>query len=460
MALTRPNSSQVNSRITAVSDPITVLNQGSTVANVDVGFLFNRANGLVSNVALYWSEGNQSFITAFTNNTGATNSNVLVSSYAPITVGNIITTNGVFWANGTAYSSGTTGSSGSSSVTYTSVYLGRKIASTATTLIDTIPVVGNARVSWDTISNDSVNNQFRVSTIDSINNGTTVSYNEYGVVLSNVGTTVATFTSNITSGNINLWAIGNSASISVTFERTVLGSATAMGYVTGGINYGSGGPEVDTLSTVTARGDIATANLILPTGENNALGFGGGSTIYSIAMGTTAATYQYGTVSDSSIKMCVSGGASRGFTWGQNGVKPIASLNSTSGNMQIAGTFSAATKSFLIPHPTKPGMQLRYGSLESPYHGVRLTGDAILINGICVVKLPDYIHGLCRQDGSQVQITNIKHGKVIWIEDINIDDDEFTVKCDISPADTTEYKFYWSFTAIRKDIADMEVEIK
>ncbi len=39
-----------------------------------------------------------------------------------------------------------------------------------------------------------------------------------------------------------------------------------------------------------------------------------------------------------------------------------------------SGAFSATTKSFRIPHPTKPGHDLVYGSLESPYHGIRLTG--------------------------------------------------------------------------------------
>jgi len=94
MALTRPRFGQLNTSTVAEADPITVLNQGSSSANVDVGFLFNRANGLVSNVALYWSESAQSIVTAYTANTGATNSNITVSSYANLTVGNVLTVNG------------------------------------------------------------------------------------------------------------------------------------------------------------------------------------------------------------------------------------------------------------------------------------------------------------------------------------------------------------------------------
>jgi len=55
MALTRPKIGQFTTEITSLTDPITVLNGGSSSANVDVGFLMNRANGLVSNVALYWN---------------------------------------------------------------------------------------------------------------------------------------------------------------------------------------------------------------------------------------------------------------------------------------------------------------------------------------------------------------------------------------------------------------------
>ena len=104
MALTRPKIGQLQSTTSTISDPITVLHQGATVANVDVGFLMNRANGLVSNVALYWNESGQSFVTAFTANSGVTDTNVAVTSYANVTAGNIYSSgtnsrHGYTWAN-------------------------------------------------------------------------------------------------------------------------------------------------------------------------------------------------------------------------------------------------------------------------------------------------------------------------------------------------------------------------
>jgi hypothetical protein len=94
MALTRPRLGQLNTSVVAQADPITVLNQGASSANVDVGFLFNRANGLVSNVALYWSESAQSIVTSYTTSTGSTNSNISVASYANLTVGNVLLVTG------------------------------------------------------------------------------------------------------------------------------------------------------------------------------------------------------------------------------------------------------------------------------------------------------------------------------------------------------------------------------
>ena len=96
MALTRPKISQINTKVTALTDPITVLNAGATTANVDSGFLINRAHGLISNAAIYYSETLDTFVTAFTGNSGGADSNISISSYVDITTGNVYTT-GLYW---------------------------------------------------------------------------------------------------------------------------------------------------------------------------------------------------------------------------------------------------------------------------------------------------------------------------------------------------------------------------
>jgi len=90
MALTRPTVAQLNTVVTEISDPVTVLNKGSTQANVDVGFVFNRDSGASPNVAFYWNETLDSLVVAYTTSTGGVNSNIAVSSYANLTTGNVI----------------------------------------------------------------------------------------------------------------------------------------------------------------------------------------------------------------------------------------------------------------------------------------------------------------------------------------------------------------------------------
>lgn len=54
--------------------------------------------------------------------------------------------------------------------------------------------------------------------------------------------------------------------------------------------------------------------------------------------------YNYGSVNDYSIKMQMDAwNTGRGFTWWRQGVAPIASLNSTSGDFQIAGLVTATS---------------------------------------------------------------------------------------------------------------------
>jgi hypothetical protein len=124
------------------------------------------------------------------------------------------------------------------------------------------------------------------------------------------------------------------------------------------------------------------------------------------------------------------------------------------GNVDINGILQATAKSFDIEHPNKPGMRLKYGSLESPYHGVRLTGKSLVKDKNCIIVLPDYIADLVEEENINIQITNHKHNKQLWVESIDIKNNTFTVCCD----EPGEYSLFWSFTAERKDISKLVVE--
>ena len=73
------------------------------------------------------------------------------------------------------------------------------------------------------------------------------------------------------------------------------------------------------------------------------------------------------------------------------------------GNAKVSGHFSAATKSFLIPHPTKPTKQLQYACLEGPENGVYIRGKT----NESVILLPDYWKELVDEDSVTVTATPI-----------------------------------------------------
>jgi hypothetical protein len=126
--------------------------------------------------------------------------------------------------------------------------------------------------------------------------------------------------------------------------------------------------------------------------------------------------------------------------------------------LQVNGNFGATTKSFRIDHPSKEGYSLEYGSLESPYHGVRLTGRDKVIKGVGTVSLPDYLKDLIHDDDTlNIQITNIKHGKTIYIDKIDLQNDRFIVKADRAKS-LGELEFFWTLSGVRKDVDHLVVE--
>ena len=95
-------------------------------------------------------------------------------------------------------------------------------------------------------------------------------------------------------------------------------------------------------SGIWTSGDVSANNYLVTAADGNGIKFWG-SDSYKISMGV-GGLYQYGPVTDYSIKTQMnSGSTGRGFTWGRDGIAPIAAIDSTSGNMQIAGTMTAAS---------------------------------------------------------------------------------------------------------------------
>ena len=123
-------------------------------------------------------------------------------------------------------------------------------------LLDTFPASGNTLVAWTVSAKDNVGNNIRSSSIQSVNDGTDVYWTEYGIIQSNSSVNVVTFTSNISSGNVQLYTTGDSINVSVTFQRLLLGSDTTTGYIMGG----TAGPSGPTGTIENTSGIIKTTN--------------------------------------------------------------------------------------------------------------------------------------------------------------------------------------------------------
>ena len=146
-----------------------------------------------------------------------------------------------------------------------------------------------------------------------------------------------------------------------------------------------------------------------------------------------------------------------------SGIEGDAKFTWNGSTLSILGKLEATQKSFVIKNPSKTEGKLEYGSLESPYHGIRLTGeDTTNKLGYCEINLPYYVKDLVNTDQINIQLTNINNFKIFTVSEINIDDNKFIIKVKRNLIDLLfrrTFKFYWDLTAERKDIEKLKVEI-
>jgi hypothetical protein len=167
------------------------------------------------------------------------------------------------------------------------------------------------------------------------------------VIYANAGPAVSNLASAM--GNATIGFLKKTAADTYTFDSST--------YITG---Y----TEVDTLQSVTTRGNTS-ANII------------------SLTNGTDSTSITTGT-------LIVTGGVG------------------------ISGALNAETKSFSIQHPTKPDQTLRYGSLEGPEFGVYIRGTT---TGN-IIELPEYWTKLVDPNSITVNLTPIGSGQSLFVEKI------------------------------------------
>jgi hypothetical protein len=117
--------------------------------------------------------------------------------------------------------------------------------------------------------------------------------------------------------------------------------------------------------------------------------------------------------------------------------------------LTLSGNLSAATKSFYIPHPTRPGMYLQYASLEGPENGVYIRGKIIDTD---TIVLPDYWSGLIDSETITVNLTGILSTDTYYVKEIG----NGFVK--IGKTGTGVINCYFIIFAERKDVPKLLVE--
>jgi hypothetical protein len=121
--------------------------------------------------------------------------------------------------------------------------------------------------------------------------------------------------------------------------------------------------------------------------------------------------------------------------------------------LQVNGSFAATTKSFVIDHPTKPGMQLRHGSLEGPENGVYVRGRLTDSN---TIQLPDYWTGLVDQSTITVDLTPVGKHQKLFVQDIANN----TVTVGNDNLFNSAVNCFYTVWAERKDVDKLVVEIE
>jgi hypothetical protein len=140
-----------------------------------------------------------------------------------------------------------------------------------------------------------------------------------------------------------------------------------------------------------------------------------------------------------------------GFGSGSNTLTGSSNLTWNGSTLSVTGSIVATTKSFLITHPTKSGMKLRYGSLEGPENGVYVRGKLTNNN---IIELPDYWTGLVNNETITVNLTSIGQYQKLYIKDISNN----KVIVGIEDLSNNSINCFYTVWAERKDVDKLVVE--
>lgn len=225
-------------------------------------------------------------------------------------------------------------------------------------------------------------------------------------------------------------------------------SAVAFSELTGSATVAQGGTGTTSLTAnnVILGNGTSAVQFVAPSTSGNVLTSNGTTWVSQSITGgatlsddnTTNATYYPTFAMATSGTMTTAKVASTKLTF-----------NPSTGAFTIGGTLSATSKSFLIDHPTKPGMSLQYGSLEGPENGVYFRGRSTSRT----IILPDYWKGLIDANSITVNLTPFGSYNTLYV--VSVSDTEIHID---NAESTLEIEYFYTIFAERKDIEKLKVE--
>ncbi len=234
-------------------------------------------------------------------------------------------------------------------------------------------------------------------------------------VAGQAGKWIASRTVTFATGDVTgSFAIDGSADVSnvaltIAANSVALGTDTTGDYVANllagsGIATTGSATGEGTIHTVSLKNAASLSNNTVPKWTTSSTQFADSAIVDD---GTTVAVSRATTVTSSALTngtyLTITTAAGDDSSTSDYFIRGLTSGAVSKFSIDANGNLRATTKSFDIPHPTKPDMRLVYGVLEGPEHGVYHRGT-VEGKGKIVVELPEYWHLLVGNEYS-IQLT-------------------------------------------------------